>query len=185
MRHFWVNIKTLRSISSSCVEAAYLILFVVTYVVIFKCFKNTRIRPSVSSRKDSVSSWRIFWKSRFYIAIMLILTFGLMVIIPDLLSDRIASKDVDCFEFVKCDVGTLLDLWHRDLCEDGPTVQKDVREKVELHLLLFCVTQINFVQKEVWVKRQSIRYLHGLPKSLFHLGKQNNVKVLIWYDQAL
>ena len=66
----------------------FIILTVTTYVIIFRHFKRSRVAPHnfnvQPGHAKSLSAFRIFLKSRFYTVVLLIGTYVLLVVIPDL-----------------------------------------------------------------------------------------------------
>lgn len=94
----------------NCINAAFISLSVITYILIFKKYRssqtfraNSTVRPRSNmystdnianiskrrrtnlKRKEFSSSFFVFIKSRFYIPIMLVLTYILFITIPDLI----------------------------------------------------------------------------------------------------
>lgn len=70
-------------------EFAFVILAFTTYIFIFKKYKSsqtviTKRKMSVQQNKKPDSAYDIFRKSRFFVPVLLILTFILFIVIPDL-----------------------------------------------------------------------------------------------------
>lgn len=76
-------------------DLSFILLAIITYVYIFKKYKQSRITPTnrqtisnvlfcVTSRRR-LRTLHVFRKSRFYIPLLIIVTFVIFVVIPDLL----------------------------------------------------------------------------------------------------
>ena len=96
-------------------EFAFVILAVITYGFIFHRFKVTRAPPTCCI--EQLSLYQVFRKSRFYISVLIILTFLIFMVIPDLIylfvgiinGNETETLSVCCW--ISYAVSNLLDAW--------------------------------------------------------------------------
>ena len=67
-------------------EFSFVVLTIITYSYIFHKFKKSRVIPTTSGSdmKQNVNAFTAFRNSKFFISVLLILTFLLFMVIPDL-----------------------------------------------------------------------------------------------------
>ena len=69
-------------------DILFIALAVITYIFIFKKFHQTRAIPKPSFRSNVIRTrtcWYVFRYSRFFVSVLLILTFVLFMVVPDLI----------------------------------------------------------------------------------------------------
>lgn len=63
----------------------FIFLTIITYVVIFKTFRRTRVfSVTASTTYATPTCWQVFRNSRFYVSVLIILSFVLFMIFPDI-----------------------------------------------------------------------------------------------------
>ena len=67
-------------------EFSFVVLAVITYSYVFRKFKQSRIIPTTSGSgtKKNVNAFTVFRNSKFFVSVLIILTFLLFMVIPDL-----------------------------------------------------------------------------------------------------
>ena len=98
----------------SSIEVSYIILTTATYVTIFLRFKVSRRQPSDtracgSCGVESIGSWKTFRHSRFYIAVLLIITYILFIITPDIISTMKISENFRNAANITTEIAWILD----------------------------------------------------------------------------
>ena len=77
-------------------DVVFLITAIITYVYIFHKYKQSRLPPTPLHRRSSmvecVKTFKVFKQSRFYIPLLLTLTFVVFMVIPEFVNlSRVAS----------------------------------------------------------------------------------------------
>ena len=70
-----------------CFDLSVIVLSIVTYLYIFKRYKSSQSRTSstsIESRAHSLSSANLFKNSKFFIPLLLTITFAIFIAVPDL-----------------------------------------------------------------------------------------------------
>ena len=72
----------------TAIDVLYISFVIVSYMVIFYYFKRSRSHPSFNHPTQSVGALATFRQSKFYVALILVLSFIIFIIGPDLLLTR-------------------------------------------------------------------------------------------------
>ena len=77
-------LNTFSCIIVPCIDGCYIIFTIASYVFIFKRFHTTRTRPASTPHLQCVGILTTFRQSRFFVALLLISSFVLFAIVPDI-----------------------------------------------------------------------------------------------------
>ena len=77
-------------------DVIFLVIAIITYTFIFHKYKQSRLPPVILSRRSSmvvcVKTWKVFKQSRFYIPLLLTVTFIVFMVVPEFINlSRVAN----------------------------------------------------------------------------------------------